>query len=222
MTTTRGKGDVKGQRGDLPAVIGPVKKRPGMAESAYRILRNAIVEGRLRPGQRLVESMVSQKLKVSRVPVREAIKRLQQAGFVKRLPAGGVVVKAVSGDDIRDAFSILAVVEGCAAGRACRSMDEELIASLEANIEAASKAVQRGDYNEAADLDSRFCAAIISAAGSELLAALVATLRDHTAGRPLPWPGTRAADLLKMRRAMIAAMRRGDEKEAEAIAKACT
>jgi DNA-binding GntR family transcriptional regulator len=222
MKTTRGKDNVKGHRGRFPAVIGPVMKRPGMAESAYRILHNAIVEGRLRAGQRLVESKLSEKLKVSRVPVREAIKRLEQAGFVRRLPAGGVVVKAVSEEDVRDAFSILAVLERCAAARACRRKDEELIASLEANIEATSKALQRGNLAEAANLDSLFHAAIISAIGSELLSALVKTLRDHTASSPLPRPGTHAADLLNNRRAMLEAMRRGNEKDAEAIAKTCT
>jgi DNA-binding GntR family transcriptional regulator len=222
MKRTRGKNDVKGHRGDFPAVIGPVEKRPGMAESAYCILRNAIVKGRLRPGQRLIESTLSQKLKVSRVPVREAIKRLEQAGFVKRLPGGGVAVKAVSEEDIRDAFTILAVLEGCAATRVCRRMDAGLIAFLEANIEATSKALQQGNLNEAANLNSRFHAAVVSAAGSELLAALVKTLRDHTAGRPLPYPGPHAAHILKMRRAMVEAMRRGDEKDAEAIAKTCT
>lgn len=222
MKIARGKGNIKGIRGDSPSVIGPVMKRPGMAESAYRILRNAIIAGRLRPGQRLVESRLSEKLKVSRVPVREAIKRLEQAGFVRRLPAGGVAVKAVSEEDVHDAFSVLAVLEGCAAARACRRTDEELIAFLEANIEATSKALRRGDRAEAASLDDRFRAAVLSAAGSALLTALVTTLKDHTTGRPFPSPGTHATDILKHRRAMVEAMRRGDEKQAETIAKACT
>lgn len=191
-----------------------------MAESVYRALLNAIVKEDLRPGQRLVELKLSEELKVSRVPVREAIKRLEQTGLVKRLPVRGVIVKMMSEEDICEAFSILALLEGYAVARACHRMDEKLIDFLEDNIEATSEALHEGHVNEAANLDSRFHEAIVSAAGSEILMMLIKTLRGLTARRPRILPRARpAADFLENHRAMVEAMRGVDEKKAETIAK---
>src|SRR5690606_40349118 len=62
----------------------------------YRRLKDAIITGRLRPGERLKEDALSKLLNVSRTPLREAVQRLEQEQLVERLPQGGVAVSPIS------------------------------------------------------------------------------------------------------------------------------
>jgi len=201
--------------------IGPVEKPRPVAESIYIALRDAIVRGDLKPGQRIVEQKLSDRFRVSRVPVREALKKLEQNGFVERLSVRGVMVKEVSEEDIRDTLSILAVLEGHAAARACEQASGDLVAFLESNIEAASGGLQRGNMEDTESLDSRFHQAIVSAAGSKALVTLIGPLRSHLDRyrQYLSTGDKYTQDALEDHRALVEAIRAGDKVSAEVIAR---
>src|SRR5690606_29206902 len=83
-------------------------------DQAYRLLRRAILEGDLKPGEPLVASRLSQQLGISRTPVREAVQALEKEGWVERRRSGGVRVSGLSMDQIEELFAIRGALEGLA------------------------------------------------------------------------------------------------------------
>ena len=86
-----------------------------MKEIAYDAIREAILSGRFPPGQRLVADELAQEFGTSRMPVREALQRLENAGLVSITPHRGAVVNELSEQEIVEVYHIRAVLEGLAA-----------------------------------------------------------------------------------------------------------
>ena len=85
-------------------------------------LENDIINGKYKQGESLNESRVANELKVSRTPVREAIRQLELEGLVAYIPNKGAIVKGLSPEDIRDIFEIRMKIEGLAAKRAAANI----------------------------------------------------------------------------------------------------
>ncbi len=96
------------------------------SEEAYVAIRRAILDGRLRSGERIIEQRLAEALQVSRTPVREALHKLERENLVAR-SGRGVAVQTFSIDDVRVIYDMRAEIEGYAAGRAAeRITDIEL------------------------------------------------------------------------------------------------
>ena len=92
----------------------------------FDTLREAIIVGELKPGQRLMEVQVAEKMGVSRTPVREAIRKLELEGLVEMLPRKGAHVAELSGKDIMDVLEVRATLDGLATSlSATRITDDE-------------------------------------------------------------------------------------------------
>src|SRR5438105_3225610 len=85
------------------------------ADAVYEALRQRIVEGEFAPGQRLRSDALATALKVSRTPVREALRKLEAEGLVGLSPRGGLIVQELSEDDLNEIFLIREALEGQAA-----------------------------------------------------------------------------------------------------------
>jgi DNA-binding GntR family transcriptional regulator len=81
-------------------------------DSVFSTLRNAILDGKLQPGERLVERDIAEKLGISRTPVREAIRKLELERLVTHIPRKGVVVSGFSKADVVEILAIRTVLEG--------------------------------------------------------------------------------------------------------------
>jgi DNA-binding GntR family transcriptional regulator len=95
-----------------------------------RILRDKITYGELEPGLRLTERVLCEELKVSRTPLREALKTLASEGLVELLQNCGAMVTPMTLDDTTDTFKVLSVLEGLAGEMACDRADDAGIASI--------------------------------------------------------------------------------------------
>jgi DNA-binding GntR family transcriptional regulator len=104
-------------------------------EHAYRYLKESILEGHFKPGDRLIERELAAKLNISRTPIREALFRLESQGFVKTVPRKGVVVSNISEDEVIEVFTILSSLEVLAARLAAQKMDEETQKEFDQKIE---------------------------------------------------------------------------------------
>lgn len=104
-------------------------------EHAYRYLKELILEGEYKPGDRLIERELAAKLNISRTPIREALFRLESQGFVKTVPRKGVVVSNISENEVIEVFTILSSLEVLAAKLAAQRMDEETQKELDRKIE---------------------------------------------------------------------------------------
>jgi DNA-binding GntR family transcriptional regulator len=104
-------------------------------EHAYLYLKDMILEGELKAGDRLIERELAGKLGISRTPIREALFRLESQGFVKTVPRKGVVVSNISVSDVIEVFTILASLEVLAVKLAAQRMDRETQLELDQKIE---------------------------------------------------------------------------------------
>ncbi len=97
-----------------------------LRDVVFENLREAILEGKLKPGQRLMEVQLAEQLGVSRTPVREAIRKLELEGLVVMLPRKGAYVANMSLKDIMDVLEVRASLEGLAYLAAERISDEDI------------------------------------------------------------------------------------------------
>ena len=94
-------------------------------ELVYEEIKNHILSGYYRPGQRLIETNLAEELNVSRTPIRDALNRLEAEGLITSSPTRGLTVTKLSKDDIKDLYQARAVLEGLAAKLAALMATEE-------------------------------------------------------------------------------------------------
>jgi DNA-binding GntR family transcriptional regulator len=98
-----------------------------LSEKIHSSLEEAILEGKIKPNDRLVEEELSRTFKISRGPIREAFRLLERDGFIKLIPRKGAIVQGISTEDILDVYEIRSVLEGLAVRLVCtRATDKEL------------------------------------------------------------------------------------------------
>jgi DNA-binding GntR family transcriptional regulator len=114
-------------------VGGPLTRNASIA--ATELIRQAIIDGRLNPGQRLKEEELARELGISRTPVREALLMLQAEGLVDATPNRGATVHSYSAEDLDDLYKLRAELEGYATRRAAARLADETIAGLRESCE---------------------------------------------------------------------------------------
>lgn len=212
-----------------PPKPGPLKgiralgKPRSMGDIAYDYLKQAIVKGDIPPGQRLIENQLSALMEVSRVPVREAVKKLEQEGLVERAGARGFVVKSLNRREIEETLGIRALLESYAAYLATEHLDDDILKKLEDSIQAYRTALEKkgGNTDKLMQLNSQFHEIIYKAAGSAKLYSLINTFRDviHRYRRPLLASEHYAQVSLHDHEDMVRAMRLKDKKRVEQLVK---
>lgn len=118
-----------------------------LADFVYRQVFDAIIAGRLSPGQRLVQPLLAAEMEVSRTPVREALLRLEAEGIVESSGRGGFVVRSLGVDEARSIYELRAAVEGYAARMVAERGDPKAIESVRLAIsktEAGAATVEEG------------------------------------------------------------------------------
>ncbi|WP_408007936.1 GntR family transcriptional regulator [Pseudalkalibacillus sp. A8] len=119
-------------------------------ERAYRYLKDLILEGEFKPGDRLIERELATKLNISRTPIREALFRLESQGFVKTVPRKGVIVSNISEEEVIEVFTILSSLEVLAAKLAAQKMDEATQKEFDKKI----KELEELEKNDHEDFDN--------------------------------------------------------------------
>lgn len=139
-------------------------------------LRLDIIEGRLAPGQRLVERDVAQQLGVSRSPVREALRQLAFEGFLVSLSPRRIVVRELSRSDIEDLYDVREALEWLTAGLVVQHADDDDIATLRRHLE---KTRQAEDDEAKHRLSNQFHELLGDMAGNPVLSSLVRPLKGR-------------------------------------------
>ena len=118
--------------------LGPLQafqERKSLGEHVFESLKQAIVKGKMSPGEWLVESHIAETLGISRTPVREAFHKLEREGFIERQPRGGFTVLGLDREDIEETFGIRGVLEGYAARLATVKHHPRELKVLEKKVE---------------------------------------------------------------------------------------
>jgi DNA-binding GntR family transcriptional regulator len=146
---------------ELP-VLAPVSIR----QRASDALRSAIVSGRLRPGDRLKEVELAERLGVSRVPVREALRQLEHEGLVASLPYRATEVLGVSQEEISEVLvPIRLTLESFAFRKALPLLSDDDLDALAGLVAAMRGAGERADLDGLAEADVRFHELVIERSG---------------------------------------------------------
>src|SRR5690606_27892766 len=117
--------------GGLPYQHIPALEVDILNDRVYEVLRNAIMSGALAQGERLVETQLSEKLGVSRGPLREAIRRLEHDGLVTSIPRRGVTVTVLSRNDVEEIYGLRTALECGAIRIACTKATASDLQELE-------------------------------------------------------------------------------------------
>jgi GntR family transcriptional regulator, trigonelline degradation regulator len=133
-----------------------------LGEAVYKSLKAAILDGRLRPGQLLIENKIAEKLNVSRTPVREALRMLDADNLVVFLPGRKVIVSIPTVQDIKEVYDIRLIFE-TEALRRITANHQHLIQEMEKYVQLAEKYRKQGDLRKMGEMNTRFHLAILSA-----------------------------------------------------------
>lgn len=177
------------------------------------VLRKEIVEGRLKPGDRLVEADLSERLRVSRGPVREALQRLEQEGLVVAYPYRGTEVLGVSQEELGEILvPIRVTLERFAFRHALPRLTEADLAELASLIGAMRTAAQQGDLDGLAEADVRFHELVIARADRPHCAQIWGTIEPRVRAhfrRDAPAHAS-PHDVVAQHEALLAAIRTRD------------
>lgn len=135
------------------------------------ILRDAIVSGQLRPGEHLKENAIAAQLSVSRSPVREAFRQLEQEGLLISIPNQGSFVRSFDEKDVREIFTLRAVLEELACEIVLKNglFDDSDLARLDGYLEQQREAIKAEDFALLTDLDMEFHEYLCKKSGFERL-----------------------------------------------------
>jgi DNA-binding GntR family transcriptional regulator len=159
----------------------PIARTKLSDEVAHRI-REAILTGRLKSGERIVQEDWAQRLGTSRMPIRDAVTRLEAEGLVSVSPSNGITVASMSEQDIEDAYEFAAVLVGLAGRRAAVNLSADELTGLRRLHERLTAALGEDDRDTAQECSYEMFRRINKASHSTRLLALI---RLNAASVPL-------------------------------------
>ncbi len=151
-----------------------------LRDVVFHTLREAILKGELKPGERLMELQLAAKLGVSRTPVREAIRMLEQEGLAVTVPRKGAEVARMTEKDMEDVLQIRRALDELAVGLACDNMTEDKLTKLYEALVCFEESTRTGDVKSIAQTDMEFHEVIYQAADNPKLVNLLNNLREQT------------------------------------------
>src|SRR6478609_5558470 len=203
--------------------IGSFKRRIGEEHSSLHgqvitELRQAILTGRLRAGERLVEERLADELGVSRNPVREAIRALASEGLIDVTARRGASVAVMSEQEARETIEVRALLEGHNARLAARRQDKQIIKRIEAVLNKGTAAVAARRFEQLFDLNQAFHRELAAAGQNTVLGDMMQRLRERTAMLFSPMNPARQARNWEEHAGILRAIIDGDERAAAALA----
>lgn len=193
--------------------------RGATAGNVTSALREAILDGALTPSTWLREQELAEALGVSRTPVREAIRQLEDEGLIDHIPNRGAVVRTMGLDEVLAVYAVRSSLEGLAARTAAVRRAPELLARLE-TVQAEMAGAIDGDPRRLAVLNLEFHRAIRESTGNPYLERFL-TQVEHAVrrfGTTTYEEPKRARESLAEHREIIDAIEAGDAEQAERAA----
>ena len=150
-----------------------------LRDVVFNTLRQAILRGELKPGERLMEIQLANKLGVSRTPIREAIRKLELEGLVLMIPRKGAEVAEITEKSLKDVLEIRRALEDLAVRLACEKITKEDLKELKKAGDEFKKVLKSQDITEVAEADVRFHDVIYMATDNPKLIQLLNNFREQ-------------------------------------------
>jgi DNA-binding GntR family transcriptional regulator len=150
-----------------------------LKDQVYEYLRYQMKMGELKPGSVIDMNATSEKLGVSKTPLRDALIRLEMEGFVSILPRRGVVVNVLTVQDIKEFYQILGALESTAIIEAAPKMDNKVIGKMKRLNEAMVKAIAKDNFGLYYERNVKFHDIYLDLAGNAALKELAHVLKKR-------------------------------------------
>lgn len=150
-----------------------------LREVVFKTLRQSILTGELKPGERLMEIHLADKLGVSRTPIREAIRKLELEGLVTMIPRRGAEVAKISEKNLKDVLEVRTCLDSLAVRLACQRITDEQIADLKKACDDFVLATKTGEATAITKADVKLHDVIVRATGNERLQQMINTLSEQ-------------------------------------------
>ena len=150
-----------------------------LRDVVFNTLREAILRGDLKPGERLMELQLASQLGVSRTPIREAIRMLEQEGLAVTMPRKGAEVAKMTLKGMEDVLEVRAALDELASQLACERITEEQLALLEEKKIAFENSLKTGNVKAIAATDVAFHDVIYDATNNPKLVNMLNNLREQ-------------------------------------------
>ena len=198
------------------------KNAKSLEESVFFALEEEILSGQLKRGETLTEISLSQRLGVSRTPIRGALSRLGDEGLVEIHPNRGAVVVGIGDEELQDIYKIRIRLEGLASAEAAVRISESDLARLRHSVELSEFYIAKRDAEHLKELDSEFHSIIYEASGNRLLCKTLSELHRNIKfyrKRSLSF-GDRLERSVGEHREILDAIERGDAEAADRLTSA--
>ena len=150
-----------------------------LRDVVFNTLRKAILRGELKPGERLMEIQLANKLGVSRTPIREAIRKLELEGLVLMIPRKGAGVAQITEKNMQDVLEVRKALEELSVQLACERITPEQVEEMKMAAEDFRKVLKSGDVTKIAEADVKFHDIIFAATNNQRLITLLNNLREQ-------------------------------------------
>lgn len=150
-----------------------------LRDVVFNTLREAILKGELKPGERLMELQLAARLGVSRTPIREAIRMLEQEGLAVTIPRKGAEVAKMTEKDMEDVLQVREALDELAATIACEQMTQEQLNELMRAMHEFEESTKTGNVKKIAESDVRFHDIIYQATENPKLVSILNNLREQ-------------------------------------------
>ena len=150
-----------------------------LRDVVFNTLRKAILRGELKPGERLMEIQLANKLGVSRTPIREAIRKLELEGLVLMIPRKGAEVAQITEKNMQDVLEVRKALEELSVQLACERITAEQVEEMKMAAEDFRKVLKSGDVTKIAEADLKFHDIIFAATNNQRLITLLNNLREQ-------------------------------------------
>ena len=150
-----------------------------LRDVVFNTLRKAILRGELKPGERLMEIQLANKLGVSRTPIREAIRKLELEGLVLMIPRKGAEVAQITEKNMQDVLEVRKALEELSVQLACERITPEQVEEMKMAAEDFRQVLKSGDVTKIAEADVKFHDIIFAATNNQRLITLLNNLREQ-------------------------------------------
>lgn len=154
----------------------PIERHQTLRERILETIRESILKGSLKPGEKVAEPELAERFGISRTPIREAFRQLESEGYLTVIPRKGAVVTSLSERDVEEFYTIKSILEGYAARMAAERLSERDMERLEAINDRLEQLAREGDIKTFFRVHNEFHELFIRAAGNEKLAELIGQL----------------------------------------------
>ncbi len=159
--------------GELIVKSKQIERHQTLREKILETIREAILKGDLKPGEKVAEPELAERFGISRTPIREAFRQLESEGYLTVIPRKGAVVAALSERDVQEFYAIKSILEGYAAELAAKNLTDKDLAKLESINERLKEIAQEGDVKAFYRVHNEFHDTFLKAADNSKLYELI-------------------------------------------------